>query len=166
MKCRIFKKPDGRVIYSWPSAKYQDVPNFEGCKFPPETEGLPYVDLDESDLPSEIGRDWFAHGPLFMNGSPAKENLNFDEEWQQYLMPKNVVAKKHETRLQAQIDQELQKPVPDPLKVATLQSEKDKIKDWSDKQAYEQALANLEADGKDKPIIKQKLQEKIKALNP
>lgn len=164
MKCRVFKKQDGRVIYSCPTYKYQDKPNFEGCKFPLETKDLPFVDLDASDLPSEEGRDWYSHGPLTMDGDCKKENLKFDETWSIHLMPVDFLRRKHCGRLDKKIDLELEKPIPDQIQLMKWQREKEKCKEWNEKQCLEQAIKNLDEDGHDKPMIREKLAAKIKEL--
>lgn len=159
MKCRVFKKQDGRVIYSWPSQKYQH--DFGSCKFSPETKGLPFVDLDESELPSEDGRDWFSHGPLVMDGEPHKDNLKFDEDWSIFLMPCNVLKKKYHARLEKKMDAELNQENPDAVAVARIYREIQKSDSWSESDWYAQALKNLDEDGHEKPLIRQKILKKI-----
>ena len=224
MKCRVFKKPDGRVIYSWPAKKYQGgyfvndatkpiyeeqeilvghendearTPiyekktvhigyeqrelQFDEAKHDPITEGLPFVDIEQEDLPNEAGRDWYAHGPLFIDGAPTKENLKFDEGWDNYLMPPNVIKRKQVARLSQELDTLLEDSNSDTRAVAIKQRELDKVKEkklvvvqngteYPDPDWYQVALTNLDArvtkGEADKPVIRQKLIDKISGATP
>lgn len=219
MKCRVFKKPDGRVIYSWPSPKYQGghfvkdrskpivvevddkekpiIKETKGllkknrkivgyvkkkvivdykkkeltidcCKFPPETDGLPYIDLDESDLPSEEGRDWHGHGPLHIEGELRKENLKFDEKWEKFLMPGNVIKSKEEGNIERYLDALLEQKSPDPIEAIRAFRKLQKVSKMHYKRDYRK-LCEIAMDGLDraeieKPTIRQKLKDKIKEL--
>lgn len=219
MKCRVFKKPDGRVIYSWPAKKYlgghfiddKEMPiiaevddkekpiirvkkgllkkkreivgyvkkkiivgyekkelTIDCCKFPIETEGLPYVDLDESELPSEEGRDWHSHGPLHIDGDPCKDNLKFDEKWEKFLMPGNVIKSKEENKIKREIDVILGKKSPDSIEALRAFRNLEKVSKLHQKNDYDKlceiALNGLERAEIEKPNIRQKLKDKIKEL--
>ena len=173
MRVRVFKKKCGGVIYSWPSKKYQDSPNFEGCKFPEETNGLEYFDCDELELPNEDGRCWRIHGPLFIDGEHKIENLKFDESWDFHVMSDMEVKKRYLEDLHKKIDTELLSENPDVLKVMKLKHEHETLKDKeassnpSERNEFwlnisKEGLDTRVAKGKeDKLIVRQKLEEKL-----
>lgn len=165
MKCRIFKKPDDRLIYSWPTSKYQGNPDFAGCKFPKVTEGLPFIDVDESDLQDETGRDWISHGPLTVNGEFKKENISFDENWSKHLMPDYVIKIK-----EIKAAREAVKSETDPVKAIVASIELDELKekeadiDNRDPFWTQKALDGLARAETPKPEIEAKLRAKLAEL--
>lgn len=147
---KIFKKLDGGVVIS----------HFVKNKVVGSIAGLQGIELEESDLPAHE-----YHESLYFDGDCIKENLKVDTSWEVQLMPEGLIKEKHLTRVNTKLDQELNKQTPSLLDVVKLQRKKEKAKDFKTKEWYQQALANLDervANGEpDKPLIRQKLQEKI-----
>lgn len=121
--CRVFKREDGHVYYSWPADNFQGVPNFEGCEFDPITKGLPYIDILEIELPSEVEKDWHKHGPLYFDGEIHKDNLKFDDSWSFFLMPSLIIKRKLIEKIHKIIDEEYKKKDPDIQKIMKLHHE-------------------------------------------
>jgi hypothetical protein len=92
-----------------------------------------------------------------------------DLSWDIEIMPESCIKKRHQFSLNKQLDQELESDAPDPIKIAKLQRAKEKIKDWTDLDTYQQALKNLDErlqkGEDDKPVIRQKLKDKIAELS-
>lgn len=165
MKCRVFKKPDGSVFYSWPSANYQN--DFSKAKFPDFTNGLPYIDLNDDDLIESDSNTGNYHEMIYFSGKCTKKNLKQDKGWTECLMPHWLIADKHQFRLQAKIDKEFTKSKPSTVKILQLQRELEKSQNWKGEECfecYEQALANLDGAKVNKPTIRKKLEDKIAEL--
>lgn len=161
MKLRIFKKPDGTIYSSCPLGDFQNKPNFEGCKFPDFTKGLEYVDIDESELPpqNQDGGNYFEQ--IHFDGPCKKENIKQDKTWEKCLMPNFLIKQKQEKYLNDQLDAELAKEAPDTVEVIRISRQKDKLKTMTDEEVYQLALDNLDRAELDKPVIRQKLQQKL-----
>lgn len=132
---------------------------FENVKFPEHTKGLEYIDLKASDVPVSNSRTGNYQEMIHFDGSCKKENLKQDKNWEAVLMPTFLIQQKHYARVNKKINSE---------SVFSYQLEKEKCKNWSEYEWYEQALKNLDervADGEpDKPQIREKLKAKIKKL--
>lgn len=160
MKCRVYKNGDD-VIYNWPAPMYQTDETFDTCKVPSDLQGLPMAVIHKDDLPQGD----YLHEQLYFDGDPSKDTLKVDIDWTKKLMPAWVIKQKHQDRLLRKLDAELAKDDPDPVALIKLQREKDQVKDWDDARMYQQALANIEEDNKDKPGIVNKLNAKIQEAN-
>lgn len=157
MKCRVYKNGD-KVIYNWPSQKYQD--DLSKCKVPDDLKNLPTIVMDDNELP----KDKHFIEQLYFDGDIKKENLKVDHNWEVKLMPSFLIKSKHIERLNTKIDEEINKKDPDAVKLIKLQREKEQVKDWDEAKTYQQALVNLQEDGHNKPLIVQKLNAKISEL--
>jgi len=156
MKIRIFKKLDGGVIYNYPnSSKY---PNPEDCPIPESLKDLPYVIMEHSEAPVSDSTTGDYHEMIYFDGNDLKQ----DKEWKVMLMPPFLIKEKQLERLNDKIDVELEKPDPSPIEIARLTRAKEKLATATDQTLYAQALANIEEDNIDKPVIKAKLEEKLK----
>lgn len=164
MKIRIFKNND-TTIFSYPSDEYQRKSNFEGCKFPDFTEGLEYIDVDESDLPVLDSTTGDYHEMIHFDGDCHIDNLKQDKNWSKVLMPTFLVKQKQNKYIDSQIDAELSADIKDPIRIISLQREKEELADLTDKEVYELALSNLSRSEKDTTVIAQKLTEKIAELS-
>ena len=169
----IVKKLDGGIIRIIPNHRIYG--NEENKRPYSECKGLQsYIDqgfewfiCDHSNLPSKLEmesrKQWYHDGNV----------VKCDKDWIIRLMPDQLIKRKHIKRIQAKIDAELEKEAPDSVALIRLQRDCDKCgeikagpqnenKLWS-----EIALQNLDervANGEpDKPLIRQKLMEKINA---
>lgn len=142
---------------------------------------LPYIVVDASQLPSEASDEFF-HEQLYVNGSFSIENLVVDSSWNERLMPNFLIRKKRINRINQLIDNELNEVDPDMISVIRLNREKELLSDakWlsktltpqqvaaNDLQMAQLALSELDArvasGESDKPVIRQKLQDKISLL--
>lgn len=163
MKCRVFKTSNGGVRYDWPSKEYQE--KIEACRIPNALKDLPYIVIDEFELPSLNSKNGDCFEMLYFNGECKKENLKQDKEWKVCLMPPFLIKKKHLVRCNSKLDEELAKESPDPIKIAKIQREKEKCSTWSEKQWYEQAKTYIIDENIDKPLILEKLNQKIEEFS-
>ena len=164
MKCRVFRKQDGGVVYNWPSKNWQD--KVEECPIPADLEGLDFIVLDLEELPREDSL--FYHEQLHFDGPLSKENLKVDSSWDKQLMPNFLIKEKHLKKINQKLDAELEKVDPDMAEVVTLNRKKEKIEYFNDLQMLELALEGLNervtAGELDKPTVRQKLNNKINQL--
>lgn len=107
--------------------------------------------IDKSDLESRA--------QLYWDGESVKKDIG----WDVAVMPVDVLCRKHRSRCDKKLDDELAKEAPDPIKIAKIQREKEKCLSWTDKEWYQQALKNMDEDGHDKKLIRKKLKEKLEA---
>lgn len=164
MKYRIFKKSDQSVIYSCPSIDYQNIPDFKGAKFPKETQGLPYIDIEENEAPVSESETGNYHEMIYFDGECELENLKQDKEWAAQLMPLFLIKQKQENFINTILDSELEKESPDVIEVVRKCREKEKLKNKNESELYKMALENLSRSEIDKPIIREKLIAKIEEL--
>jgi len=168
MKCRIIKRLDGSVIYSWPSSKNRDV--FDSIRLPEELgfNGLESIILDDSEIPISNSQTGNYHEMIYFDGPCTKENLKQDKNWEVMLMPVFLIKQTYEKRLNEKIDLELNKEDSDLKQIFKWQQELKSLSEYSDLKWYQQALINLEDSVRlgnpDKPLIKQKLNAKISSL--
>ena len=156
MKVRVFKALDGRVVYNWPSKKYQG--DVSLCPIPKALEGLEFVIMDEADLPPSNSETGNFHEMIHFDGEVSKENLKQDKAWEKCLMPAFMIREKHLARLKRKISE------------SRLNSglafeyylEHEGCKGWDEHQLYRQALENLDEDGLEKPVVREKLNAKLK----
>lgn len=155
MKCRVFKKPDGSVVYNWPTEKYQD--RLEDCKIPKDLKELPFIVLDEAEIPKSDSNTGDYHEMIYFEDGPlVKPNLKQDKAWEKRLMPVFLIKEKHLARLSRKIEE-----ATGALVAIKLHNEKDLCKSWDSARWYQQALDNMDEDEIDKPVIRAKLTEKI-----
>lgn len=126
-----------------------------------EWEGKEFIDIDDVDLPSRNTRDkWYPD--LINNGEPT---VKVDTDWSIKLMKPEIIKGDCIKDMNIELDAELALEVPDAIKIAKLQRDKEKIQDEDDKTLYQRAIAGLDKrvdNGKaDKPEIRAKLQAKI-----
>lgn len=195
MKTRIFKKQDGSVIFSWPSSKYQGGTfvddkskpvysednkkiigyeqkelTFSDCKFPEYSQGLDFIDVEESELNflSKGSDNYFEM--LHFEGECKIENLKQDLTWEKYLMPCFLVKEKHIKSLNSLIEAEIAKESSDALELFVLSNKKEIAKklnpEVNEKELLEIALAGLARAQIDKPLIRKKLQARLDELTP
>lgn len=164
---RLFKNTAGEINYL-----YMD-------EITPDFNVSSYIDLTEKEVLSMLNDGCHDLQNVYCEGEFCKANLKIDKEWVRTLMPWKLIKKKHVARLQKKLDLELAKNDPNPVICIKLQRELDVIKNASLTpngrsfeeviarrneeilKYYEQALKNLDEDGHDKPIIRQKLLELI-----
>lgn len=166
MKVRVFKNGES-VIYNTvnPTSKY----NIEDAPIPEVAKDLPYFIADSSEIPPSNSQTGDYHEMIYIDGEFKKENLKQDKEWNVMLMPEFIIGNKHKANLTSKMDIELDKQVPDPVKIMSWQRQREKVSGWTMLECYEQALANLDEKVQkgepDKPIIRAKLKAKIKEIN-
>lgn len=135
----------------------------------PEAEGLPYIVIDEEDLPIDLNNGDHLD-MMFFNGAVTLENFTKDAAWDQHLMPIPLLQAEDFERTNRKIDEELDKPSPDPIVLMSLGRRKEKIKDWTPLETYTAALAALDekvaGGGADKPTIRALLNARIADLTP
>jgi len=173
MKIRIFKKNDGRTIYSsfyW-DLKKEDETDLEFMNrmtinhgnFPDEFKSLPFIDVDENEVPASDSDSEQYHEQIYFKGDCKKENLKVDKDWNTLVMPDFLIKKKTVERLSKEIDE-----INDP---SILIKKSRELKEIERKEAgtgnenfwLEKALEGLDkkvASGEaDKPVVRQKITE-------
>jgi len=99
--------------------------------------------------------------PTYCEEFLHKDKIKSDDNWEKYIMPTDCVFHKHLNRLYDKMEN-----CTNPLEIAKLQVKLEKFKklDYfkNEKEIYEQALANMEEDGINKPEVKKKINDKIK----
>lgn len=183
MKCRLYKKPDGSVIYNWPAEEYQHTDELIAqCPTPDFCVGLPYIIVSEEQLPNESSGNFY-HEQVYVNGVLSIENLVVDSAWTERLMPNFLIRKNRINKINAIIDAELNTVDPDMAEIMRKTREKEILLDYNrwesknltltqknnnDLQMAQLALSELDArvaNGEpDKPVIRQKLEQKIQDL--
>lgn len=152
----IYKRLDGSLIQT--GAYFSD----SDLKNPINPKGWDYAERIE--INSEDIQNVYLEQCEINNGTLYK-----DLAWEKCLMPIFLIKLKYKDFLNFHLDQELDEESPDPIKVIKLQRSKEKIKDWTELDTYQQALKNLDEKVQkgeaDKPVIRQKLQAKIAELN-
>jgi hypothetical protein len=119
--------------------------------------------IDKSDLESRK--------QLYWEGTEVKKDL----AWEKRLMPDQLIKRKAISNIESDIDIEIDKPIPDSVKLVKLQRDKEKLSKikagphnedviWLNKAI--EGLDRKVADGEsDKPEIRQKLADKIAELS-
>jgi len=157
------------------SIVYPNINKFgEGKRSVSECKGIPEGSdwfiydgiIDKSDLESRE--------QLYWEDVDGKTEIKKDLNWEVKLMSDQVVKKKHLNRIRKELDGELEKETPDPITVSKLQRSLDKHKEIKagphneDETWTTIAIQNLDkrvSKGEsDKPIIRQKLQDKLNEL--
>lgn len=167
MKVRIYKLKDGTIIIDTPVPRFQD--NLNNCPHPwrfrssnPNKEDFELTIVDASTVinlangNNEAGSGQFYH----IDGE-----VKHDHTWDEILMPKSTIVKKHYKRLQRELSEELATQMPDVIKIAKAQAGMIELKDicrkgLQDVDVYKIALSNLEAENK-KPKIQAALKRKL-----
>lgn len=197
MKIRVFKRQDNSIIVSRPSKKYfggkfindtskpiyetdadrgntgvitsyeQRELTIDDCKFPPECDGLEYIDIDSSELPLIDNSSGIYQEMLYIED----QTIKIDDKWQLMLMPNFLVKKKYINYLRSSVDSELSKDSPDHIELVRnyrkLEIAKEtKSEDDSDGDLFwtQKALEGLARAETEKPVIKAKLEAKIVEL--
>lgn len=141
---------------------------FDDCRFPEEFIDLDFIDVDESNIPVSNSNTGDYHEMLYFDGDCKLENLKQDKSWETVLMPSFLIVKKHIKHLDKSLDAELAKDSPDPIAAIKLSQKKEAAKKLdpitNEKELLEIALEGLGRASVEKPIIKAKLEEKIKDL--
>lgn len=156
MKRRVYFKPDGSVEIEALSPRYAG--REHEAKTPYHLIGVERDILDESVVP------WFHSDPqlesceqIYHDGS---KKLLVDYDWEECLMPKKCIIKRHEEQLNSELEAELAKPNPDPVVCIRKDRELKNLGKLTTNQVYELALSKLVAENK-KPKIQAKLREKL-----
>lgn len=176
MKIRIYKvKNTGEIVVDTPSNKYQghnndcnpscNIDHFSLCPHPwrfresnPNKEDFELEiktreEMKEiTQLKNESGSSQFYYDESGV--------LRHDHNWDECLMPDSSIIQRHKKILEVELDQELEKESPDPVKVIRKDRELKKLGKLSEQEVYELALSKLEAEGK-KPKIQEKLRKKL-----
>lgn len=174
MKVRIFDTENGVVTSRLPWKKFDS--NKESEKefmdkwtillpdFPEECKSSNFIDVEESLIP--LPED--SNHQLFFDGEISVQNLKRDKDGAVKIYPLSLLRNKFLKEINSKIDTELEKESPDSISIVRLQREKEKLILLTDKELYEKAIAGLDervAGGEpDKPLIREKLQAKIKEL--
>lgn len=161
-KCIILKYPDLSIQIIEPNPiKYGDdegkLPWTE-CKAFKHFEhlNLPYSIVDKANI-LQIKKNTESPEQLYWNG----DEIKVDESWEIKLMPESLIKKKHILRISNKIEKEISKQNPDLLKLFKYKIEKENFSKLSKDKVYKQALINMDEDGINKPVIRQKILEKI-----
>lgn len=139
---------------------------------------LPYSECKALKRYIDMGYSWFLTSEEnIKDGLESREQLYHDGtdeikkdlNWQNRLMPSFLIKKKHIKKENEKLDAMLNADIKDPIEIIKLNREIEKVKSFTDKQIYEQALINLDArvaaNEPDKPKIRQKIQQKITDLS-
>lgn len=161
---RVYYDEDG-VIYNveypnpHPPFKIDTVEKLEVLKKHPKFEHLSTKIIPASSI--EAVKSSHDYTPqLELNGDSVVVNENKDKG----MMPSHIIKAKHYYRMMEKIEDEMAKESPDMMVVTRYQLESEACKKYSEIECYEQALKNLDEDGHDKPVIRQKLDAKITEL--
>lgn len=164
-KVRIYKSADGVILRtgSYVDEKGNDV--FADKK---KFNWVDCIEVDEKET-----TDVHLAQVDIQDGKIVKDN-----QWENSLMPPNVIISKHKKNIQKDLEKELLNEAPDTIKIAKLLCEEKKIdglktrklsREEKEKEIYSLALKNLDSrkenGEKDKPEIRKKIQAKIKELN-
>lgn len=165
MKIIVIKKPDDGVIVIIPnSKKYGDsfgqLP-LEKCKAIRHhiERGLEWFICDHVELPSkkthESRKQWYHDG----------NTVKVDHNWEKRLMPPHCIKSRHLGKTNLKLEAEISKGKPDTIVISGLILEKEKCQSMTELDWYGKALENLNqrvsVGETDKPIIRQKLMEKL-----
>lgn len=168
MLIRVFKLANGELMYSAPGRRYSGGTFVNGkelsisdAKFPEITAGCEYIDVKKDFLESFNCK--FDYG-LFFDGEVKLENLKRDDSFEHVLMPGFMIVKKEKARIHRDLTEEIAKETPDQATMAMLNYSYNKINDMCEAEIYELALANLSRSEIPKPIIAEKIKEKIAGL--
>lgn len=179
MKLRLFKTNDGTirwVVFPWKKKKenetdeqFMDRMSIDHKNFSDELKKLSYIDLLRNEFPHPDYSKGEEDEMLYFDGELKKENLKKDLTFEIQLMRSETIKKKYLKKLNEKLDSELNKSIPDPILILKTQREKEKSKDWTEDQWYQQAIKNLDerviGGESDKPIIRQKILNKIRELS-
>lgn len=155
---RIYQRADGTVIKVGLSPKYTNDPSL--CPHPEGLENLPFITINPNEYPEHQTVE-----QLFVEDNKVKCDVN----WERNLMPTTFVLNKAFAKNQELINEELKKENPDLNTLTLLRAKNDKInyiyKTNNEEEIFKVALKGLDervANGEsDKPIIRQKLLERI-----
>jgi hypothetical protein len=181
MKVRVFKRSDDSIIYEYFNEYTQttelinSVPVHERCS------GLPSIVCNDSDIPSTS--DSVLLEQIYVSGEFTLQNILIDSTWDNRLMPNFLIRKKRIEKIGTFLSTELAKTSPDLTEVMKKNLEKTNLSNpsiWigpnltqqqisaNDLQMAQLALSELDArvaNGEpDKPVIRQKLEQKIQDL--
>lgn len=181
MKVRVFKRSDDSIIYEYFNEYTQttelvnSVPVHELCS------GLPSIVCNDSDIPNTS--DSVLLEQIYVSGEFTTQNILVDSTWDNRLMPNFLIRKKRVEKIDEFLSAELAKISPDMIEVMRKNLEKSNLlntKVWigpnltqqqisaNDLQMAQLALSELDArvaNGEpDKPVIRQKLEQKIQDL--
>ncbi len=191
MKMRIFKRPDGSLIYSKPSKVYQggyfindlskpvyetidgkqkDTGLFEqreltfaDCKFDIEFAEYPYFDANIQDiiLPDSANGNFIEM--FYIEGECSLANLKQDTTWEKVLMPTFLVKEKHLKSIDDSLNSELSKASPDPIAALKLSQQKEAAKKLNPQENEKELLEIAFAGLARSPIDKPLIREKLQA---
>jgi len=162
---RVYKKFDNVIVESFPPNVRDDFEKVKSAKINKDFDGLEYILIKMSEFPEMDGIE-----KLYFDGGVKKENLKTDHNYEFKLMTHFKIKFDHIDKLEKDIDSELDKNNPDMTLVLKNKIKIEKLKsgEIGKLEIYKIALDNLDkrvADGKpDKPIVRKKLQDKIKEL--
>lgn len=157
MKKRIFKMSESQVAYQDYSPEIDFIPK--------GFENFPYIICDETEIPVSDSNTGDYHEMIYFDGDCKLENLKQDKSWQCQLMPLFLIKQKQENFLNTSLDIEISKENPNVNEVAKMWRDKEKLKNKDELELYQMALENLSRAEIDKPVIRGKLQLKIKELS-
>lgn len=183
---RFFKNEDGNIISRWfnplrfPEQESHMTNDPYKDLLPERLKDLPFILIDEehpaiqrlrSDRDLDIlDNNKLSMDKMYFDGDAHIDNLKVDDNWEVLLMPLPIVKAKHIAKINAEIDAELALETPDAVLVSKKQRELEKSRNYPDPSWYPIALANLDArvtkGEPDKPVIRQKLIDKISGATP
>jgi len=167
VRVRIYKVlSSGEVVVDCPVPRYQN--RIQECPHPERfRETSAHFDpftmeiMELSDVQAMCaGTNESGSAQFYYDG----ETLKHDNDRSELLMHPDEIKEKHRKRLTRKLDEELAKATPDPVAVVKLQRDREKVREMTDEQVYQQALANLDEDGHMKPKVRAKLAAKIAEL--
>lgn len=179
MKIRVFNLNDevkwtvfpwNKKIDSETDEEFMDRMSVNHKNFIPELKTAQYIDMARDEFPHPNYAVGEEDEMLYFDGEVTKENLKKDINFDIRLMSDETIRKKILKKEIQNLDIELEKQAPDPIKILKIQRKIEKLK----KEKDSKVLAQLALDGlnervahgeSDKPIIRQKLQAKISELS-
>ena len=166
-KVRLFKHDDNSVAitcFSWnrkldseTDKQFMDRMSIDHINFPDHLKKLSFVDILDTDLPKTDNKNGSYMEQIYIEDKAVK----FDENWDCCVKPIFLIKKDYVEAIKDKINVELLRASPDTLKLIKLQKDLGDYKDFTDKDWYQKALDMLNESGADKPLIQQKLLEKI-----
>lgn len=153
MKVRLFEIEPGRWIIDIPAPHYQD--KIDECPVPAWLDGKRMVIVENAtdellncECPSQIVVD-------------ADGNTSLDGTWMVNIMSSGLIQLKHARRLRRFIEAELAKEAPDVVQLMRWQQQLSKVRQLTEVEIYQIALNSLQYAPVEKPLIQQKLIDKI-----
>lgn len=164
-KIIIVKKEDGGIVQVIPNHdRYGDGDGkkpYSECKGLKPYEGLQWMLVDE--VVYKPGAD--SRKQIYWEDINGVTEIKKDTTWDARVMPPHIIKKKFISKKGPELDTAIANPASTTLEVIQLQREIEKAKTWTEVEAYEKALEGLDArvagGEADKPVIRQKLTEKI-----